>query len=251
MPLTPIPPHLIHRGDEVERNAQRFDQLCRLAEEVALPVVKAALLREATTTGAEALVEEARTSLTGLLEEGVLAGVEDPAVIEEIRRSLEGSLPEPDQKEWQSLTCEAAQMLMSAWLEMLRTDLEMRRFVRLSDYLLPVTPRSPLQRMVALVKASAPLPPWMTEAMSSLPMTDDEIAIILSTLRAKLFSEHRLFDLPFNLVLLGSARKQWQLPPKPLQGDFVTDRARVAVASLSAPISRDDCNSLLNEVVQV
>jgi len=281
VPRTPIPEHLIHRPEEVERNAQRFDQLCRLAEEVALPVMQRALLREAATTGAEALAAEARTALDGVLDEAILAGVEDRAVIDQIKRSLEDRMPEPDEKEWRSLTRDAAQIVMSVWLETLRADLSKKPFLQLSEYLLPVASPNSIQRIFSFIKIKPDIPRSLAEPVASLPITEAETAEIMSIFRAKLFSEPRRVDLPFDLVIAGApllralamnrstyerleaivragtrtARPAREIVPiKPERydvGDFVTPDARLAVANLSAKMSPDDYKSLWQEAAQV
>lgn len=281
MPRTPIPEHLIHRPEEVDLNARRFDELCRLAEEVALPVVKTALIREAATTGAEALAEEARAALDGLMEEATLAGVEDRAVIDRIRQSLEGAMPEPDEEEWRALTRDTAQMLMSAWLETLRAELSKKPLLHLSEHLLPVPSRSPMQRFFSFIKMNPGLPLSFSEAVGSLPVTEEETATILSTLRAKLFSETRRVDLPFDLIIAGMrgfqalamdrptyerlealirvsertpapVREMVPIKPEPPEvGDFVTPNARLAVAHLTAKMSQDEYKSLWHEAAHV
>lgn len=281
MPRTPIPQHLIHRPEVVARNAQRFDQLCRLAEEVAVAVVKRALMREAATTGAEALAEEARTALDGLIEEAMLAGVEDPAVIDQIRQSLEERMPEPDEDEWRALTRDTAQILMGVWLETLRADLSNKPLLQLSEYLLPAPTPNSIQRIFPFIKVKPDLPRSLAEPVASLPITEAETREIMSTFRAKLFSEPRRVDLPFDLVVAGApgvqalamsrttyehlqaivraeartakpVRKMVPIKPEPYDvGDFVTADARLAVADLTAGMSQDDYKSLWQKAARV
>lgn len=208
MPRTPIPEHLIHRPEEVERNAQRFDQLCRLAEEVALPVVKHALIREAATTGAHALADEAKAALDGLVEEAVRASVEDPAVIQQVRQSLEAQIPEPDEEEWRALTRDTAQVLMSVWLETLRGTLSKPSLVLLSDYLFPTTSPNFMRRLLYFFETGPDVPRPVAESMASFPMTETETGVILSKFREKLFSKPRRIDLPFDLVIAGAPEMQ-------------------------------------------
>jgi hypothetical protein len=58
---------LIHQPEEVKRNAQRFDELCQLAEEVAYPVVIRCVSTRDVATGAEALTDEAKLALEGVV----------------------------------------------------------------------------------------------------------------------------------------------------------------------------------------
>jgi len=101
MPRTPIPGRLIHRPEEVERNAERFDQLCRLAEEVAFPVVREALVRETAATGAEALTNEAKLALEALAEDAAaLEGLDEQQILDEVQKSLSRAIPPPDEEEY-------------------------------------------------------------------------------------------------------------------------------------------------------
>lgn len=168
MSRTPIPERLIHRPEEVERNAQRFDQLCRLAEEVALPVVRKALVRETTATGAEVLMSEAKLALEVLVDDAALEDLDEPRMLDEVRNSLECAIPPPGEEECYALTRDVAQILMSAWLEMLRSYLSSGSPLVLSDQLLPGALPSAVGRFVCrpVVKASQPL----SDALGSLAL---------------------------------------------------------------------------------
>jgi len=123
MSRTPIPDHLVHRPEEVARNAGRFDQLCQLAEEIALPFVENALARETAATAAEALTSEAKLALEGLLNDAALRDLEEPGLLDEVRKSMEGAVPPPDEKERRALARDVAQVLMGTWVEILRGEL--------------------------------------------------------------------------------------------------------------------------------
>lgn len=198
MSRTSIPDHLIHRPDEVERNGQRFDQLCIIAQEVALPIVRDALVRETVATGAEALGEEAKLALSELVGEAVEDGFDDPAVLDEIRRSIECAVPVPDEAECVAHAHDAAQVLMSAWLEILRKELAGKSpLVTLSEHLLPTS--SKLARLFVSDKQPQPL----IDAVASLALHEEDTLAILGNLRAALFSVPRIVELPFDLVLAG------------------------------------------------
>jgi hypothetical protein len=195
---TSIPDHLIHRSDEVERNGQRFDQLCIIAQEVALPVVRDALVRETVATGAEALGEEAKLALSELVGEAVEDGFDDPAVLDEIRRSIECAVPPPDEIECTTHAHDVAQVLMSAWLEILRKELTGKSpLVELSEQLLPTS--SKLARWFVADKP----PHLLVESLASLAMREEDTLAILGNLCSALFSVPRIIDLPFDLVLAG------------------------------------------------
>src|SRR5215213_4301763 len=103
MSRTPIPEDLIHQSSEVERSGKRFDYLCRLAEEVAFPIVQQALFREfneTVTTGAGILTDEAKQALETLAEDAaILEDLDEEKVIDDLQRGLSEALPPPDEKE--------------------------------------------------------------------------------------------------------------------------------------------------------
>jgi hypothetical protein len=265
MSRTTIPDHLIHRPEEVECNAQRFDQLCRLAEEVALPVVREALIRETTATGAEALTSEAKLALQGLVDDAVLEDLDGPGVLDEVRRSLECAIPPPSEQECQALTRDVAQVLMSTWLEMLRSHLSRVSLLVLSDQLLPLVFLNYAKRLVSRLVTKAPQP--LSDALGSLALNEREADHIMKTLRIKLFSEPRLVELPFELVVVGAPdrpvfamrrstydsllenfvpamadRPEKEVDPAASERkapDFVTPLARAAAANLSAYLPQD------------
>jgi len=199
MPRTPIPDYLIHRPEEVERNAKRFDKLCRLAEEVAFPVVREALVRETAATGAEALTNEARLTLEALAgNAAALEGLDEPEVLDEVRRSLSAAIPPPDEDECRALARDMAQVLTSTWLEMLRSDLSKSKthplVLVLSDHLLPDTSSGTMRQFI--------------DALAPFAVNELDVGTIMTTLRVRLFPELRLLlDLPFELVMAGAPGK--------------------------------------------
>jgi hypothetical protein len=209
MPRTPIPDHLIHRPEKVERNAKRFDYLCRLAEEVAFPVVKGALLREfheTTASGAEILTEEAKQALQTLAEDAaIFQHLDEETVLDELQQSLNKALPPPDEEECRRHTSDFAQVLMSAWLETLRSAQGKSEIMELSDCLIP---EAPLSRMSWLVHPFTPtkskLPETIVEGVSSFAPNEDEIVTVLTSLREELFAVPRVVDLPFDLAMVGA-----------------------------------------------
>ena len=163
MPRTPVPDHLIHRPEEVERNAKRFDYLCHLAEEVAYPVVENALMREFQQTavsGAEILTEEATQALRSLAEDSaILRHIDEKTVIEDLQRSLSRELPPPNEEECKQHTRDFAQVLMGTWLETLRSAQAKAKILELSDWLIPEEPASGVARLFQrLVTTKSKLP---------------------------------------------------------------------------------------------
>jgi hypothetical protein len=189
MSRTPIPDHLVHRPEEVARNAGRFDQLCQLAEEIALPFVENALARETAATAAEALTSEAKLALEGLLNDAALRDLEEPGLLDEVRKSMEGAVPPPDEKERRALARDVAQVLMGTWVEILRGELSRAPSeVLLSDQLLPSD-----------VQTKAPQ--LLYDAVGSLGINERETGDMMKTLRARLFLKQWRVELPFGLVM--------------------------------------------------
>jgi len=261
MSRTPIPDRLVHRPEEVERNARHFDQLCRLGEEIALPVVKQVLVRETSATAADAVTSEAKLALEELLNDPVLKELEEPGVLDKVRKSLEGAVPPPDETECKALARDVAQVLMGTWVEVLRAELSgtLSLVLDLSDQLLPLAVSRALKQSV--------LTP-LSDALGSLGLNESETGDMMKSLRIRLFSKPRLVELPFELVIAGApespvlamteatrydllenARKRAQQQQVNLEEDwgpatathkmpeFVTPAAKVAVASLSSYLS--------------
>jgi hypothetical protein len=277
MPRTVIPHHLIHKPDEVKRNAERFDDLCRLAEEVACPVVKEALVRETVNTAAEALTEEAKNALETLVEDAaVFEALDERRVVYEVKRSLGGIIPPPDEEECLLHSRELSQILISTWLESLRAAQAKSEVLVLSEFLLLEPPVSFIRWILERFGSREPeVSQSLTDAFASFALNADEAAAIMSTLRLKLFPEPGLVDLPFDLVLLGAPemdvmamdREYYQglcdeferqlakmetvnriaaekraleavvEKSKAVTASFITPRARQAFASLSMPLA--------------
>ena len=208
MPRTPIPKDLIHRSEEVERNAKRFDYLCSVAEDVALPVVKQALMREfheTTASGAEILTNEAKQALQALAEDAaILQNLDEDEVLQELQRSLNQALPPPNEEESHQHTREFCQVLMSAWLETLRTAKSTTHKVELSDYLIPEEPSRVSRLINQFVSTKSKLPQGIIDAVASFAPNEDDIVVVLTTLCEKLFAAPRVVDLPFDLALVGA-----------------------------------------------
>ncbi len=229
MPRTPIPDHLIHRPEEVERNAERFDQLCRLAEEVAFPVVRQALVRETAATGAEALTNEAKLTLEALTENAAaLGGLDEPQVLDEVRRSLSGAIPPPDDEECHALARDTAQVLTSTWLEMLRSDVSKAGLLLLSDRLLPEAPSSVVRRFIGRLMTVRPkLPQTLTDAVASFALNELDAETIMTTLHVKLFSQPCLVELPFELVMAGAPSLPVLAMTQPISERLLAESAKV------------------------
>ncbi|MEK6408791.1 MAG: hypothetical protein AABN34_17860 [Acidobacteriota bacterium] len=207
MPRTPVPDDLIHRPEEVERNAERFDDLCRLAEEVTFPVVREALVLETAATGAEALTDEVKYALETLADDAaVLTDFDQRQFVYQVQRSLSGAIPPPDEEECRQHSRELSQVLVSTWLESLRSaQAKADSPVVLSDYLLVESPSSSFGRFFEHLGARrTKLPETLTDAFASFAINERDAATIMSTLRLKLFPEPRLVALPFNLTLVGA-----------------------------------------------
>ena len=206
MSRTPIPIELIHQPGEVDRNGKRFDYLCRLAEEVAYPVVWQALFREfneTAATGAQLLTEEAKQAVETLAEDAaLLENLDQDKVIHDLQRSLSESLPPPGEEECREHTRDFSQILMSSWLETLRKAQAKVQILELSESLLP-TEQSAVLKLINLVSKNK-LPESITEALGSFAPNEDEILTVLKTLREKLFDEPRLVDLPFDFAMIGA-----------------------------------------------
>jgi|GEM_PF-3604649 len=209
MPRTPIPEHLIHRPEEVERDAERFDHLCRLAEEVSFPVVQEALTRETAATGAEVLTEEAKHALEMLTEDAaILMDIGEREVLEAVQKSFSEQLPPPDEEECHQHARDLSQVLMSAWLETLRGAHRRDSVLVLSEYLLPEVSPSGLTWFMQLFGSAKPkLSETFTDAISTFAVNAHDATTIMSTLRLKLFTEPRLVDLPFDLAMISAPGK--------------------------------------------
>lgn len=271
MPLTSIPDDWIHRPEDVERNARRFDDLCRLAEEVAYPVVEQALLREfheTTITGAEVLTDEAKQALKVLAEEAaaITAEFDETEVLKGLQASLSTVLPEPDKEECRQHAREVTQMLMSAWLETLCSAQSEAPVLLLSDFLLPEVPLRGMAWFMDSIKqcvgASKPqLPELLIDAIAWSAIKEDDATTVLTTLRGKLFSEPRLVDLPFDLAMIGAPGKPVLAGTRAAFGvigdttfvhgieatSFVSEPAQRAQAHLTAPLATAQYGSMAME----
>jgi hypothetical protein len=265
MPRTPIPDHLIHHPEEVARNAERFDQFCRLAEEIAFPVVQGALVRETTATGAEALTNEAKFALEGLVgEAAAFEDLDGQEVLDEVRSRLSSAIPPPDDEECRALVRDVAQVLTATWLEILRRDLSRAAsLLVLSDCLLPEMPSATVKWFIDHVFTMRPKPlQILTDALTPFALSELDAAAIMTTLRTKLFSEPRFVYLPFDLVMAGGPRMQVLAMTRPrldrLLEQFakipaqakVEHRARERVPAPSAPGLREFASPAARMAIQ-
>jgi len=224
MPRTPIPEHLIHRPEDVERDAERFDHLCELTEEVSFPIVKEALIRETATTGAEVLTSEAKNALRMLAEDaGNLLNIGEHEVLEAVQKSFREQLtPIGDQEsvadqEYRQHARDLSQVLVSIWLESLRSTNVKNSILMLSDYLFPQDSPNGLMRFIEWFGGGKPkLPERFTDAISSFAVNGSDVAQIMSTLRVKLFTEPLLVDLPFDLVMISAPQSAVLAMPRSL-----------------------------------
>lgn len=218
MPRTPIPEHLIHRPQDVQRDADRFDYLCELAEEISFPIVKEALLRETAATCAEVLTEEAKNALQMLAEDaGNLLNLDEEEVLEAVQKSFREQLPAVDEQECHQHARDLSQILIGIWLESLRAAHVKNSVLMLSDYLLPQDNPNGLTRFVEwFCMAKSKLPEAFTDAVSTFAVNGDDVAKIMATLRVKLFTEPLLVDLPFDLAMISAPEKPVLLMTRPL-----------------------------------
>jgi hypothetical protein len=133
------------RKNKDASNAQLFDRLCKIAAQVAGPIVRVALFREAeedakerAKAGADAWLSEAERVLQGLLAEpGELEGVDQEKLREELSAALQEDVLLPNKEEVNEHAQDLARMMMSAWLELLRDALSKSPSVPLTEDLLP------------------------------------------------------------------------------------------------------------------
>lgn len=212
---TKIPDGWIHHSSEVEQNAARFDDLCRLTEEVAYPTVRDALVREfkhTAATGAELLTEEAMQALKTLAADGAkIEQVDGTETLKAVEESLRQGLPEPDEAEFKQHTREVAQMMMSSWLEIIRGALLENPVLLLSHLLLPHT-SSRIEGWMESIRnrigrSEQKLPDILIDAVAWSAINEEDATQILAALHQKLFATRRLVDLPFELALIGAPDK--------------------------------------------
>jgi hypothetical protein len=223
MPRTPIPEHLIHRPADVERDAERFDHLCGLAEEISYPIVKEALIRETAATGAEVLTDEAKQALQMLAEDaGEELSIAEEEILEAVQKSFKEQLSPAEEPEWRQHAKDLSQVLISEWLDNLRTAHRTSPVLVLSDYLLPQDTPNSLERVMEWFgKVKTKLPETLTDAVATFAVNDDDVAEIMCTLRVKLFTRPLLVDLPFNLVMFSAPDQPVQLMARSLYDRLV------------------------------
>jgi hypothetical protein len=208
MARTPIPPDLIRQPEEAQRDAARFDYLCQLVEEIALPVVWRALERETAAAGAEVLTEEARIALQVLAEDPeILRELDEEQILQHFETSLSNEIPKPDENEVRLHTRDFSQVLTSAWLELLRRAESETKIVLLTDHLVPRESSNDTSWLMKRFGVTPELPPMLLEAVGWFAVDEADVAKILRMLRAQLFAEPRVVDLPFNLLVAGRPRE--------------------------------------------
>jgi hypothetical protein len=198
------------RKNESASDAQLFDALCKIAAQIAMTVVRAALIREAeetAKTGATALLSEAERVLQGILAEPCASkGIDQEELHKELSAALEKDIPLPDAEEIGEHAKDLARMMMSAWIELLRNALAESSSVQLTEDLLPPreTVRPEFWRAFA-------------DTIASFAINEAEAAQIRLDIGSKLFGTHGTEEtaktgatawtreievaLPFNLIL--------------------------------------------------
>lgn len=212
MPRGSIPEHLKHRPEEVRQNAERFDQLCEIAEEVSGPIVREALIEETKTTVAEALTEEAKLALETLVSETPFLDNHDGReTLDKLRESVRDMAPVPiDEREYQSHTRDVAQVLTGTWVELVRQELLRSDVLMISEQMLPTAQRPMWVYTTGYeidTKKSHPLRA-LSDALAPLALNEIRILNLLSTLREVLFDKPCSIDLPFEIVLVGGPENQ-------------------------------------------
>lgn len=204
---TPIPPDLIHRPEEVKRDAELFDHLCELVEEIAFPIVQDALARETAATGAEVLTEEAWRALEIFVKDAaILEHLDENEVIQKVQRTLSDEIIPADEQECRQHTREFSQVLMSGWLDTLRSAESAAKIVVLSDYLMPVSTRG-MAWVMEHLGVGPKLPPMLIDAIAWFAVDEVTAGRVMKTLHDKLFSERRVLELPINLTVVGGPEK--------------------------------------------
>lgn len=120
MARTPLPPDLVHNPEAVERDGAILDHLCLIASAAAIPYVSKALRQQTQTQVAKLWVEQARTALREAA--GEFATVNDDDVqrmVEEIARTLDNGVPQPDDDEIEDHAARLGRAMMSGWIESL------------------------------------------------------------------------------------------------------------------------------------
>jgi len=266
---TPIPTDLIHWPDEVEHNAELFDHLCELVEEIAFPVVQDALTEETAATGAEILTEETQRALEIFMKDAaILEQLDESEVIQKVRKTLSDGIIPADEEECRQHTREFSQVLVSGWLDILCAAESTAKIVILSDYLMPRTSAGESASFGEHLETDSKLPPMLMDAIGWFAVDEDSAAGVMKTLHDKLFSERRVLELPLNLIIAGGpakvmalSRKLWdrliELSDQYLQYEydpikdnaelgrpFSSPEARIAVEALSEPLTVRQYNCL-------
>ena len=115
---------LLLRENASAFDTKLFDELCRIAIQVAQPVVRTALFREyeeTTKTAATAWLSEAMKALQGILADpNELEGCDKEELHSELSAAFQGDILPPDEEEVREHARDLARMMISAWLEILR-----------------------------------------------------------------------------------------------------------------------------------
>lgn len=212
MPRGSIPEHLKHRPEEVRQNAELFDQLCQIAEEISGPIVREALIEETKTTSAEALTEEVKLALETLLNEARFLDEPDGReTLDKLRQSLGDVAQLPvDDEECQSHTRDVAQMLAGTWTELVRQELLKSDVLMISEQMLPTEQWSMGTYTTGYeidTKKSQSLRA-LSDALAPLALNEIRILNLMTTLREVLFDQPCSIDLPFDIVLVGGPENQ-------------------------------------------
>ena len=186
MPRYDVPKSLVRDNAAAERDARLFDTLCDIAIKAARPVMKSALVRRFSESGAEALSEEVLALLFDVLVDSETP-IEDE-VREKIRKELSRRVSEPDDELVEEQARQLGQVYISSWLDAVLATRKSFGKVMLGRDLLP-----------GRVSESAPLQGW-EDAIEQFDLSRTEVKQLTRQVRDELISR-RTIDLPFGMTL--------------------------------------------------
>jgi hypothetical protein len=209
----------VQMGEHVARRESRFatsdcdtlslEDLVALAETLALPVVRRALLQEAASTGAAELVAEATRFLNEALRDpDLLEELEEQDVRENLSACLSQTAEPPDGEEIEEHTRRFANMLARSWIEVLAAARNEGQTQLDPDGMLPLDFK--LQRM-------------FFDALSSFVVDEGDIRRIMAKLHIVLFRNREGVRLPLDVSLLRGSH----LEPDPGRPESASEEAAV------------------------
>lgn len=184
-----VPEHLVRNPKEADRDAARFDSLCSIAIDAARPVMPLTLRRRTAEAGSAALVDEAKSFLKCLLKEPeLLKDLPEAELLASLADRLGEMMPELSPELGEEQADDLGRVLMSAWVDLLRSALETYPLLVLANDLLP-----------ARVADSSLVEEWW-EALEPFGVNDAEVTMIMYGFRKKLL-KRKTVELPLNMML--------------------------------------------------